>query len=71
MYFPQGFITAIKQSFSRKNQLSIDEVVVDSLILPEGTEANIIDNKFNISGVILEGALLNPLTGEILNKPTN
>jgi hypothetical protein len=51
--------------------LSIDEVVVDSLILPEGTEANIIDNKFNISGVILEGALLNPLTGEILNKPTN
>lgn len=58
-YFPQGFLTGVLQTFSRKHTIPIDEVKFKTNVtryeLPDDVEEEV-ENGVYIHGLFLEGA---------------
>ncbi|TYZ58010.1 hypothetical protein PybrP1_003505 [[Pythium] brassicae (nom. inval.)] len=57
-FFPQGFMTAVKQSFSRERQIAIDALVVSCEAMAKDKDAYLVAPPFGvyIYGLFMEGA---------------
>jgi dynein heavy chain len=56
-YFPQGFMTAVLQTYARKTKTPIDELVFQTIVRKEAPAKifSIPEDGVNIHGMILEG----------------
>ncbi|KAL8017811.1 putative bromodomain, AAA+ ATPase domain, dynein heavy chain region D6 P-loop [Plasmopara halstedii] len=72
-FFPQGFMTAIKQSFSRDRQIAIDALVVSCEIMAHDREHYSAPPPFGvyIFGLFMEGARYDRTTGTIAESVPN
>ena len=65
-FFPQGFMTAVKQQYSREHKIAIDNLVVACDVLPEAFDADMTPSAaygVHIYGLYLEGARFDRETG--------
>ncbi|KAH9121803.1 hypothetical protein LEN26_010526 [Aphanomyces euteiches] len=66
-FFPQGFMTAVKQVYSREHQIAIDALIVTCEVMPYGPEGVKSAPTFGcyISGLFMEGARFDRSTMKI------
>lgn len=55
LYFPQGFNTAVKQIYARKNQIPIDTLVFTTIVHRMDYEPEVLEVGVNVHGLFLEG----------------
>ena len=68
-FFPQGFVSSVKQTFARKNLVPIDQLDLHTVVTPmskeEGLQGVPPDTGVYVHGLYLNGAGFNTETGEI------